>query len=700
MRIPINPLQRSVAPSIPGGTALARTPQFSGLATVGNALEGVGKQRERDAAIAENQFAQLEHEQRKARVLERVSNDRLKWTEQLQARQTEAAPGAEGFTPAVAKEFDAYSEQALKDIKDQDEREMYKGMLGQVREHVLSRAIVFEGGQRRDYRKQVLTEGVNTDAKTVGVDPSQFNDVLAQRLAAINTSSDLQADERAALAKVASDTLSTNAAQTMADRDPLGFLRRIGERASKVDKSGKPVPVDAVAAAQLVASDPILSRLPQHALRAIADRAATTLVHEQAQREAEAERAARRAEIFANKREREANQAFTILSTWAREGKTADQVSAAPLLKALSGTPYQAAYAGMAQDAAQHASAAALPIDAQQYQLDGLMTRRNTAGTSQALETEIKARQTIIDAAKRDFKDDAPGAMLERGLIKSIPPVDITKPETLKARADLMSLGEAFTGQPVSPLRPAEAEQFKQMIGKLAPVEKESVVKQVYGAMGAPAAMELFKQVGKDAPLLTIAGGLAGQQTVSRSRFMGFGYGPQTHRSVSQLMFEGEDLLKNKQVTLPEGPKFNAAFQDYVGNAIPTPAAREMAAAAAQSIYAKLAFEAGKYNEKGVDTGILKQAAEFVTGRVIDYNGSKILPPVYGMPEDKAREVLRGVTPAQVKAWGGVVGMSDEQAAEYIRSAPLESQSVGKYRVLAGSGILQRKDGKPFEMRF
>ena len=144
----------------------------------------------------------------------------------------------------------------------------------------------------------------------------------------------------------------------------------------------------------------------------------------------------------------------------------------------------------------------------------------------------------------------------------------------------------------------------------------------------------------------------------------------------------------------------NALFQEQVGSAIPNLQSKSATFEAVQSVYAKLLAERGKVNESAVDRDAFEVAVRTVTGGPIKYNGQMILPPAYGLPADQSAALLQSITPAQVKAWGGVAGMTDEQAATYIRGAALESQTFGKYRVHAGLGILHKPDGSPFEMLF
>lgn len=345
-----------------------------------------------------------------------------------------------------------------------------------------------------------------------------------------------------------------------------------------------------------------------------------------------------------------------------------------------------------------------MPVPVLQQQIDALMARRAREGASDALDKRIAALQKVSDAQKAGYRSDPWGEGLQRGVIQDVPRLDISSFDALaaslmsrKQSADVLSVA---AGEPVGLLRPDEAKAVAGLFSKLGAQEKAAMVGTMYKALDPQSAIATFKQIGKDDVLLTVAAGLYGQQTAIRSKFLGIPYGQTENRSVPQLIFSGEELVKNKQIKLPDDAARNAVFQEYMGDAIPNPQARQMAMQATDAIYAKLSFEAGKYDDPKVNERLYKRAADFVTGKVMEWHGKKILPPAYGMPEDKARTVLASITPEQVKSWGGVEGLTDEQAAEFLKSAPLESQAVGKYRVKAGAGVLHRKGGGVFEMRF
>lgn len=687
------------AQNAPGGqlpvVGGAQPVDLRGVARGADAISGAFQQL-RD--VQERRSLELSKDEAHSHTINTVSRLQSQMLERLQQAEQQAPADAKGFTESTMKEWEKTAEQSINEAPEMA-KPLLKNELLRMGQVLHARAFSFETKQRQAAVVNDFGDGLAEDQKIVFADPGRFKDALARRVALARTLN-LPQDVKAKMEDQARQALAWEAGSATVERDPLSFLNLVGVRGAKVGKDGKVIPSDPAKAAEAVKNDPVLSNLAPERLRALVDRATMLQVQREQLAAADAERRRHQAEIEANKRARAADQAWNILSSWARDGKTADPVASAPLLKAIQGTPYQAAYVEMAASVANRSAVGTLPIVQQQAQLDALMAQRNKGGTSPGLEDEIKSREQIIAAAKRDFTNDAPGAMLERGHVKAIPPIDITNPESLKARADLTATASAIAGQQVSPLRPQEATAMADWMGKLAPAEKEAVVQRFYSSMGYEGASAVFNQIGKDAPLMAVAAGLAGMQTVKQSRFLGIPYGQTERRSVSQLMFEGSELLKTKQVHLPEATGRTAEFLKYAGNAIPNPKAREMAIAATDAIYAKLAFEAGKFDDKHIDPGLYQQAASFVTGRVIDHNGAKILPPGYGMDESQARNVLMGVTPAQVKAWGGVAGMTDEQAADYIKRAPLESQTIGKYRVLAGSGVLQRKDGRPFEMKF
>ena len=101
MRIPIPTVQRQIDPRPANAGPMASGVPAYGVENLGASLFNVGAnmqqaaniEAERVAREAAAKLERSEHEQRKNRVMERSRDDRLKWQEIMQQRQTEAAIG-------------------------------------------------------------------------------------------------------------------------------------------------------------------------------------------------------------------------------------------------------------------------------------------------------------------------------------------------------------------------------------------------------------------------------------------------------------------------------------------------------------------------------------------------------------------------------------------------------------------------------
>jgi hypothetical protein len=412
---------------------------------------------------------------------------------------------------------------------------------------------------------------------------------------------------------------------------------------------------------------------------------------------------ARRREAESDRLLRRAEGTFTASRALITEGKPLSQEYVTVALRDMAGTPYEAAFRELLHQVPERTAFGLQPIVNQEQLLLQMRSQINAQGTSPEAEKRFAELERMRAAKRQAFAADPLAAGQEYGG-PAVAPIAASSIESLVAgmaqRLPAVAYATDQLGEQAPPLLRSEAQLVARWMGAMAPAEKEAAVKLLYSGLGHSAAMATFKLMGQDAPQMAVAAGLYGRQVSERTTFLGIPYGQERRRSVAQLMFEGENLLKNKQVQLPQDRLLNAEFLNYIGTSIPTPEARQAALAATSSVYAKLTFEAGRYSDSYVDSSLFRKAAEYITGGIIEHNGVKVLPPAYGMSASQARDLLSGVTADQVKTWGGVAGMTDQQAAEYIRRAPLESQTLGKYRVRAGAGILQRRDGAPFEMRF
>ena len=660
---------------------------------VSNASSIVSNQAARDANEAERIKAQQEHEARqlaegeaKVAVANAVSEAQSNWTERLTTAMQSAPADAPNFTANTLKEFDAFAEQAVAKVPELGQQAMRERLAG-IRNQIHGRAFQFEIDARNAKIGGDYNSGLELDRNTVSADPSQYNQLLANRLSLLQGLG-LGAETTAKMAEATRHDMAKSAAEGMVSRSPEAFLKRTGMAGGKTGKDGQPLPTDPAKAAEAVQNDPVLRNLKPEVLTSLVERATMLSITRQQQKEMARERQQREYEAHLNRASAVA-QAFQMQ---ADKGTMLDPAYVNQAITATAGTPFQAVIKSTAQQVQEMGGFAAQPIPAQRATLDAIDAQIAKNGRNPAIDKRREQIDRATKASLTDFAEDPMRAGLSRGVIQEIPPLDFKNgvqgiADSFAARVPLAQRVSQWAGQTAKPLTGDEAAAMSGWLSKLNPGEKEQFVGALTKTLGTANSMPFLRQLGKDAPTLAIAGGIAGMQTTAG-------------RSVPRLIFEGEALLREKQVKLPADGKMNALFQEQVGSAIPNLQSKSATFEAVQSVYAKLLAERGKVNESAVDRDAFEVAVRTVTGGPIKYNGQMILPPAYGLPADQSAALLQSITPAQVKAWGGVAGMTDEQAATYIRGAALESQTFGKYRVHAGLGILHKPDGSPFEMLF
>lgn len=399
-----------------------------------------------------------------------------------------------------------------------------------------------------------------------------------------------------------------------------------------------------------------------------------------------AEAAERRAIAREERNMRIADSALNAASTVLLSGRTMDDKFIEDTIKKTAlNPPALAAFKALLQDAGTMSAWAMQPIAA----LDKAISDAKLEPTNPSREKRINAMETIRNEKRAAFSNNPILAAQEYGGPR-VTPIDSSTIDTfvagIDARGEAAAFAESVTGKPVSPLMPHEATALAEKLRKMPTEQKEALMGAMAAKLG-PRMIPLLKDVAKDAPRLAVAGGLAGMKTT-------FG------NSVSRMILEGDDLLQAKQFVMPEERELISEFNTVVGDAIPTIEGKQAALEAAKALYAKLRSKDGVASDKNLNRGDWGRALRMVTGGTMELRGRRVLLTGYAAKESDSRRALSNITPEQVKKWGGVAGMTDAQAADYINSAPLESTSVGRYKVLAGGSILQKPDGSVFEMVF
>lgn len=257
-------------------------------------------------------------------------------------------------------------------------------------------------------------------------------------------------------------------------------------------------------------------------------------------------------------------------------------------------------------------------------------------------------------------------------------------PAILKDREAYVAAAKRQFGPDVQPrlLFTAEAEMIKKALDPMSPTDQRTLLGTLKQSMSGEAFRATMDQIGADG-VMKLAG-------TSES----YGYKTTEGRPISQLLLEGRRLLSDKTTLMPKekstgGDAIAPAFNKYVGDALPPgEKSREIAYQGVHAIYAVLAKEEGN-NDGILDTGILERAIRFVTGGIVDYNGSKVVPP-YGMDESTFMDKTR----AQIDA------LKDKSTVpvDDLRRLPLERTPDG-YAFRNGRNYVAGKDGKPLTIK-
>lgn len=690
MRIPIPKFIQDGPNVIRGGPPMLRQPQGAGLGDIGNTLIDIGRDVGRRDAIqlAEDQRAAeaariAEAEQAKARNIERASSYRVEWTERLMQRQQEADPEATNFTGSLLLDFDKWQEKSLNAIQDKAEREQLKGMLLPLRERMAIGGLQFERDRRVSYRRGVLADGVDADAKVVGADPAQFQEVLALRVAAIRSSADLDPAERAQLEDRAKDAIAYSAGRSLADTDPRAFLERTGQRTKgpKGKDGGR-----ASDAADRVKNDPLLAAMSAKSLASLVDYASTRVSQQEAAAAADAERRARQAEIAASKKDREASRAFNILHAMQLDGRVIDMQSPSvqASMHAMEGTPYAAAFREGLKDAARRSAAALQPVPTQRDQLSGLYALRNTQGTSAELEEEIKRREDVLAAAEQAYRQDPLQAMAERGVIPFLPPVDTSSADALIAglpvRSQLASVARQQTGQAASPLTKAEAEAMATHLQALPPDQRGTQIAVMASVVPGDQLQALARQIdAKDKPLALAMAAGASATTEGRT--------------VAELILRGAQAVKDKSIKEEKGAEFGvrASIASRIGNAVPE-TVREDVIEAARYIY----LGKSAAGERVTFDGAIRLA---IGGDLVEHNGQTVpVPPDVDLPSRLQTYPEADIARQTADGWVYITGQRPMGVPEFLAGLPtaqLEPVGLGRFMVRSGGGVVTNHKREP-----
>lgn len=668
----------------PGRVGSARLPitqptgvDLSPLAKVAGDIAATHQQLQE---VQRRESERLALDEARMSVTNSLSEGTALWTERLATAKTQAPQDAAGFTTGTLKEFDAWTNEQTNKPQSPEARRMLDQGIQKMRQGLHADAFSFETQQRTKALADSFVQGLDTDRRAVIADPSQFTDLLAKRLA-VAQSLTVTPDMRAKMIDGARTQLAADAAGALVDQNAQAWLERTGARAAKGAKGKQGSRTDDAAAR--VAADPLLSSMTPEALRSSIDRASMIVAQQEAARAAEADRQARLAEIAANRREREASQAWAILSGRAMGGVATDRVADAPLFKALEGTPYAKEYERLAGEIPKRQAAAMLPLTVQQQQIDALIGQRNTRGTSEALEADIKFRKDILASATKAY-DESPLRASQQYGIQNIARIDTSSLpallETIGPRVQQAEVARTVTGKPAPPLLPEEVPALQRHLAALPPDQFGAAVASMAGKVPAGQMAALAKQLdAHDRPLALAMAAGADMTTQGRA--------------TAELIRRGAQFAKDKSVKEDQGAELGlrAQIAKEVGDAVP-PAARQDVIDAARLVYMA---KQGEGNTISIG-GAVRLA---IGGDLVEHNGRRLpVPPGINLAE-RLQSYPRSAIDAQAPdgyvylPGGRPMGVPEFLAA--LPAAQLEPNGRGSFLVRSGGSLVMNQSRQP-----
>jgi len=253
---------------------------------------------------------------------------------------------------------------------------------------------------------------------------------------------------------------------------------------------------------------------------------------------------------------------------------------------------------------------------------------------------------------------------------------DTASPEALQAKfADNIKVGQM--------VRDAKGLTF---VPVLRAADMEGIAKTVEANPGNGIRLidTLKNALGKDgtSSLTFIAGQMANSKDAAAPAVAAIIYNvAKGDVNTAQAVAAGMEVIRNKSITMPPDADLRARFDKLIGDAMAEKSAnRGINFEAYKTVYAGMAARKNVV-DGSFDRDTATEAFTRVVGSTTKWNGSQVLLPS-NMDELAFRDYLNNITPETIQAWGGIHGMTNEKAADFIADdATLRVVSPGRYTV-------------------
>lgn len=339
-----------------------------------------------------------------------------------------------------------------------------------------------------------------------------------------------------------------------------------------------------------------------------------------------------------------------------------------------------------------------LPIPAQAAALTAAESaRRGTTSVDDFnQQTDVlNAMQRNFNRNLQDYKTDPLTYTTSNLMKQDVTPINwqdtATIPQQLRARREQAEVASQMNGSRVPPVTAADASTIATLANAMPPQQSARFLSLVRQGVGDDNMPLVAQMMGKHAdPVFVGASILSGKTT-------------DAGRDAAELALRGRDVIKGKEIKLPEETRMRANFAQATGL---SGDGLEYAFQTAQAIYAAKARERGVIEPVNgqPDARLWRDSVAVATGGVYQYNGRNLIAPRYGMKQSDFEDALAAVKPADIARDAGNMKLfvdgqeiGYDKAAKFVQEAPVGNGSrAGTVWVRAGAGMLMKQDGTPF----
>ncbi|MGO3712844.1 hypothetical protein [Alcaligenes aquatilis] len=682
-RIPI-PLGQQ-RQSTPLGMPAARAPMVAVEDQTGRAVAGLGQ--------AVGQIGDAVKRQQKedaiAWVSKASSDDQIKWMQRMVELQETAEAGAPDFTPRFIKEFDDYAAQAVENAPE-FARAAYRESLTRQRTQFGGNAINFEATKRSEHIVSQYGTGLDSDARSIALEPSLYDERRALRLAALNEST-LPASVKTKLIGDAEATMAYAAGAAMIDRDPHGAVAAM----------------EAASRGEAVNGFRWISRLDSDRIQQLRTRAQT-----------QADRIDNKARIEQDKADARGQRAIGEIDRQISTGVPATADDMLRWASMVAGTDYEQSYRDMLKGQQEVQDVLRMPIAEQQAYVLQRRMQQQTAGANPTAIANLDRVERAIESNSK-LLQESPLAWVEQRAAQPVAPLDLTLlasqdgiavvGQQLRDRSDVIRGMQAQNPPGVVSMRPlldAEAQALTNAFKEGNARQKREVLGALYWAAGEPDIFQgIVEQVDGINPFMARMGRLASSFEESKlaKSFWWFNKDiVQSAGDAAATAIHGDEILraggKSGSLTypVPKDDEFVSSIASKVGDLYKGSLPGDSDASEfLQDAYAVKAYYVGRAAQDGslspdVDSGRLEQAITAVLGTPVNYrdNGQVLAP--WGMDKSTFTARVDDSLMREIESRGlggqmrlslssvGLIGVGGDSYVTTLGGQPLRDPNTGE----------------------